>query len=122
MTTTQATWLVPLELASGGSRAFWGLTVAGQCRTLTGLRCRGSTWLGFEPACELYASWLRTAWHHGAMAAHMPVEEFRRHGHEVVDWIADYLERIDTLPVLPEVKPGDIVAMLPDRAPEQPEV
>jgi aromatic-L-amino-acid/L-tryptophan decarboxylase len=63
-----------------------------------------------------------TAWHHGVMAApHMPAEEFRRHAHEVVDWIADYLDRVGTLPVLPEGKPGDILALLPDRAPEQPE-
>jgi aromatic-L-amino-acid decarboxylase len=55
------------------------------------------------------------------MADHMPTEEFRRHGHEVVDWMADYLERVGTLPVIPEVKPGDILAMLPDRAPESPE-
>ena len=31
---------------------------------------------------------------------HMTAEEFRRHGKEVVDWIADYYERVETLPVL----------------------
>jgi aromatic-L-amino-acid decarboxylase len=52
---------------------------------------------------------------------HMTPEEFRRHGHEVVDWIADYMERVESLPVQPRVKPGDIRALLPDSAPEEPE-
>lgn len=52
---------------------------------------------------------------------HMPIEEFRRHGHEVVDWVADYLSQVGTLPIVPQVKPGDILAMLPEQAPEEPE-
>jgi aromatic-L-amino-acid decarboxylase len=52
---------------------------------------------------------------------HMSPEEFRRHAHQIVDWIADYLEEIDTLPLIPEVKPGDILARLPATAPEEPE-
>jgi aromatic-L-amino-acid decarboxylase len=48
---------------------------------------------------------------------HMPPEDFRRHGHAVVDWIADYLERVETLPVLSQVKPGEIRAGLPADAP-----
>jgi aromatic-L-amino-acid decarboxylase len=50
---------------------------------------------------------------------HMTPEEFRRHGHKVVDWIADYYERIESFPVLSPVKPGDIRAMLPPQAPVQ---
>lgn len=48
---------------------------------------------------------------------HMSHEEFRRHGHEVVDWIADYYSRIESFPVLSQVKPGDIRASLPATAP-----
>ena len=52
---------------------------------------------------------------------HMTPEEFRRRGREVVDWIADYMERVESLPVQPAVKPGDIRALLPESAPEDPE-
>lgn len=51
----------------------------------------------------------------------MPIEEFRRHGYEVVDWVADYLLHVEERPIAPAVKPGDILAMLPDQAPEEPE-
>ena len=46
---------------------------------------------------------------------------FRRHGHELVDWIADYLEHPEKYPVLSRVKPGDIKSALPASAPEDPE-
>jgi aromatic-L-amino-acid decarboxylase len=49
------------------------------------------------------------------------VERFRRHGHALVDWIADYLEHSDRFPVLARVKPGEIAASFPDHAPEEPE-
>jgi aromatic-L-amino-acid decarboxylase len=52
---------------------------------------------------------------------HMSPEEFRRHGHEVVDWIADYYSRIESLPVLSQVTPGDIRASLPASAPAEAE-
>src|SRR4026208_889301 len=45
--------------------------------------------------------------------------EFRRFGHELVDWIADYFERIDDLPVLAAIEPGDLKAQLPSAPPEQ---
>ncbi len=48
----------------------------------------------------------------------MNIEEFRRYGHDVVDWMADYLENIREYPVLPAVKPGDLVDRLPRSAPE----
>jgi len=51
----------------------------------------------------------------------MSSEEFRKNGYAVVDWIATYLEEIEKHPVLPAVEPGDIAAMMPDRAPETPE-
>ncbi len=52
---------------------------------------------------------------------HMPFDEFRRYGHELIDWIADYLETIGERPITSEVKPGEIRALLPESAPEQPE-
>jgi len=49
----------------------------------------------------------------------MSPEEFRRRGHAVVDWIADYHSRIESFPVLSQVQPGQIRSMLPAKAPEQ---
>jgi aromatic-L-amino-acid/L-tryptophan decarboxylase len=51
----------------------------------------------------------------------MNADDFRKHGHELVDWIADYLEHSDRYPVLSRVKPRDIVNALPREAPEDPE-
>ena len=50
---------------------------------------------------------------------HMTPEEFRRRGKQVVDWIADYYERIESFPVMSRVKPGDVRAALPQHAPEE---
>lgn len=52
------------------------------------------------------------------MSAHMSPDEFRRHGHALVDWIADYLAHTERYPVLSQVKPGEIYAALPATAPE----
>jgi aromatic-L-amino-acid decarboxylase len=52
---------------------------------------------------------------------HMTPEEFRRHGRELIDWLARYEERVESLPVLSRVRPGDVAAALPDLAPEAPE-
>jgi len=49
----------------------------------------------------------------------MPTEEFRRYGHEIVDWIADYFDRIEELPVLAQIEPGDLKAQLPSAPPEK---
>src|SRR2546422_8843074 len=48
---------------------------------------------------------------------HMSPADFRRHGHAVVDWIADYYSKIESFPVLSQVKPGQIRASLPPNAP-----
>jgi len=48
---------------------------------------------------------------------HMTPDEFRRHGHAVVDWIADYQSRVESFPVLSQVKPGEIRASLPTNPP-----
>jgi aromatic-L-amino-acid decarboxylase len=53
--------------------------------------------------------------------SHMTPDEFRRHGHEVVEWVAAYMERVGELPIVPAVQPGEIRAKLPPAAPEQPE-
>jgi aromatic-L-amino-acid/L-tryptophan decarboxylase len=50
---------------------------------------------------------------------HMTPEEFRRYGHSVVDWIADYQTRVESLPVMSRVKPGDIRRMLPENPPSE---
>ena len=47
----------------------------------------------------------------------MSPEEFRRFGHELIDWIAEYFERIETLPVLSQIEPGDLKAQLPASPP-----
>ncbi|HYV09798.1 MAG TPA: pyridoxal-dependent decarboxylase [Pyrinomonadaceae bacterium] len=49
----------------------------------------------------------------------MDKEEFRRVGHELIDWIADYFDNIDELPVLAAIEPGDLKAKLPTSAPLQ---
>ena len=51
----------------------------------------------------------------------MSPEEFRRYGHQVVDWIADYLAHPEHHAVLPSVKPGDLTDALPRSGPERPE-
>jgi glutamate/tyrosine decarboxylase-like PLP-dependent enzyme len=48
----------------------------------------------------------------------MTPEEFRRHGHAVVDWIADYRNRAPDLPVVPHAEPGSLRGSLPVEAPE----
>src|SRR5215467_769388 len=51
----------------------------------------------------------------------MPVEEFRRYGHELIDWAADYLANVGQYSVLSQVSPGEITAKLPPTAPALPE-
>lgn len=51
----------------------------------------------------------------------MTPEDFRRYGHEVVDWIADYLANLRDYPVLSRLSPGDIRRALPVQPPAQPE-
>lgn len=50
---------------------------------------------------------------------HMSPEEFRRQGHAVVDWIADYHSRVEGFPVLSRVQPGEVRSKLPASAPQQ---
>ena len=47
----------------------------------------------------------------------MTPEEFRLHGHALIDWIADYVEGVERYPVASQVQPGDIRAALPEHPP-----
>ncbi|HYP53269.1 MAG TPA: pyridoxal-dependent decarboxylase [Pyrinomonadaceae bacterium] len=49
----------------------------------------------------------------------MSVEDFRRYGHQLVDWIGDLFERVETLPVLSRARPGELIESLPAEAPER---
>lgn len=51
----------------------------------------------------------------------MSPAEFRKYGHAVIDWIADYLDAPEKWPVLPAVKPGELRAALPEAPPESAE-
>ena len=50
----------------------------------------------------------------------MTPEEFRKAGHQLIDWIADYREQIETMPVRAQVNPGDVRSQLPVQPPEDP--
>src|SRR6266536_1971364 len=47
----------------------------------------------------------------------MTPEEFRRRGHEVVDWLAKYFEKIESFTVLSRVEPGAICGLVPATPP-----
>ncbi|MEU8051890.1 pyridoxal-dependent decarboxylase [Micromonospora haikouensis] len=47
------------------------------------------------------------------MAEHMDPEEFRRAGHAIVDWIADYWATLGQRPVTSQDPPGTVAAALP---------
>jgi aromatic-L-amino-acid decarboxylase len=49
----------------------------------------------------------------------MTPDEFRHWGKEVIDWIADYMDRVETYPVQAQVKPGEIRAKLPAAPPSK---
>jgi len=49
----------------------------------------------------------------------MTPAQFRKHGKAVVDWIADYFERIESFPVMSRSKPGEIRSFLPRNAPQE---
>lgn len=51
----------------------------------------------------------------------MTPEEFRKHGHELIDWLADYRARIPQMPVMARTAPGEVRKQLPAAPPESPE-
>ncbi|MDP3003534.1 MAG: aminotransferase class I/II-fold pyridoxal phosphate-dependent enzyme [Bacteroidales bacterium] len=48
-------------------------------------------------------------------------DEFRKHAHELVEWMADYMENIENYPVKSSVGPGEIFSKIPDSPPTYPE-
>src|SRR5262245_50012151 len=57
----------------------------------------------------------------GAMAplGRMDLDEFRRGGHRIVDWITDYRTHPERYPVLSRCRPGEVRAQLPMAAPSK---
>jgi aromatic-L-amino-acid/L-tryptophan decarboxylase len=51
----------------------------------------------------------------------MNTDEFRMHGHEMIEWMAGYFENIEQFPVKSTSKPGETIAQIPENAPEHPE-
>ena len=51
----------------------------------------------------------------------MTPEEFRAAGHQLIDWLADYRARLETLPVMARTEPGEVKAALPSTPPQNPE-
>ncbi|TVU10041.1 hypothetical protein EJB05_43546, partial [Eragrostis curvula] len=58
---------------------------------------------------------------HCGSAHLLDADEFRRQGHQVVDFIADYYARMDEYPVHPSVTPGFLRRQLPEEVPLRPE-
>jgi aromatic-L-amino-acid decarboxylase len=55
------------------------------------------------------------------LVGEIDLEQFRQYGHQLVDWITDYLAHPEEYPVLSQVEPGDIKTKLPATPPQQPE-
>lgn len=51
----------------------------------------------------------------------MDINEFKKNGHMIIDWIADYFKEIEKYPVRSKAAPGDIISRLPAEAPVKPE-
>jgi aromatic-L-amino-acid decarboxylase len=51
----------------------------------------------------------------------MTPDEFRKHAHKLVEWMAGYMEKVEEYPVKSSVKPGEIFNKLPDSPPFKPE-
>jgi aromatic-L-amino-acid decarboxylase len=51
----------------------------------------------------------------------MTPDEFRKHAHELVEWMAGYMENVEEYPVKSSVMAGEILNKLPDNPPQQPE-
>nr|POE73717.1 tyrosine/dopa decarboxylase 3 [Quercus suber] len=48
-------------------------------------------------------------------------EEFRRQGHMIIDFLADYYRDVEKYPVLSQVEPGYLRKCLPESTPNKPE-
>ena len=47
----------------------------------------------------------------------MKSEEFRKNGHALTDWMADYMDSVENFDVRSQVNPGDILSLLDDEPP-----
>ena len=47
----------------------------------------------------------------------MKPDEFRKHAHELVEWMAGYMENVENYPVKSSVTPGEIFNKIPDNPP-----
>ncbi|HVF48969.1 MAG TPA: aminotransferase class I/II-fold pyridoxal phosphate-dependent enzyme [Pyrinomonadaceae bacterium] len=56
---------------------------------------------------------------HAPPLGDMGAEDFRRFGHEIIDWVSDYLAHMERYPVLAQVEPGDLRAQLPPQPPAE---
>ena len=93
---------------------FRGLTIPGNA-TVGIARSRSPTAINFCPFGTLlrvrYAAVSKPESLQTSLApplGDMNKEEFRRFGHELIDWIADYFDKIEELPVLASIEPGDL--------------
>ena len=55
----------------------------------------------------------------GEKVCKMDIKSFRDHGHELIDWVADYMESVEKYPVMSRVKPGEILERLPREPPNK---
>jgi aromatic-L-amino-acid/L-tryptophan decarboxylase len=51
----------------------------------------------------------------------MTPDEFRKHAHDLVEWMAGYMENVEAFPVKSSVRPGEIFDKIPDRPPQKSE-
>ncbi len=51
----------------------------------------------------------------------MSPDEFRKYAHELVEWMAGYMENVENYPVKSSVSPGEIKGKIPDNPPVHPE-
>src|SRR5262249_21764267 len=72
------------------------------------------------PCCDTCSAW-RSIWRWASTTydhSRMTPDDFRAAGHTLVDWVADYLERVAEMPVSPAIEPGWVRAQLPSNPPE----
>ena len=49
----------------------------------------------------------------------MNIDEFKKQGHELVEWMADYFGHIESYPVKSQVRPRDVIERLPRSPPQE---
>lgn len=51
----------------------------------------------------------------------MKPDDFRKHAHELIEWMVSYMENVENYPVKSQVVPGEIFSKIPDSPPLKPE-